>query len=451
MKKLKIKWPSLFSMSKKDMYHDASYIGKNDNGDFLYALTRGILSGGKDIYKNDYNLTSLSDKSKALHYCQPFGMVIDRCGELMKNGVYYVVDSKDNSVNNEILSLLNAPNVLQNGKAFLKQMEMFLKCYGFCPVVMVRSTKKSTPKAMYIVNPEYFHMKGHGRLYKQYKKEDVIREVYIEYGGTTVELEDYEYFVVYDSIVNIPESKDDDITFFSKTDTLSLQTINYMSQLIGRGNLIKNGGPIGILYNNDNSDTRNYALTPEEGDRINEEFKHKYGIVNKAFEILVTSKNVGYTSIGSNIKDMMLHEEDVRCVNDIANTIGLSPDVFTQGATYDNKQSAQRDSYQNLTIPDSLLIAESLTNALCSDGLRIKIDFSDVSCLQEDLNKKATALRNASSSLVSLIKNRLLTDIEARIELSKYLDIDPNNPNGEFREESINNEQNTERDGNKPE
>ena len=58
---------------------------------------------------------------------------------------------------------------------------------------------------------------------------------------------------------------------------------------------------------------------------------------------------------------------------------------------------------------------------------------------------------SCSSSLVSLIKNRLLTDIEARIELSKYLDIDPNNPNGEFREESINNEQNTERDGNKPE
>lgn len=207
-----------------------------------------------------------------------------------------------------------------------------------------------------------------------------------------------------------------------------------MSQIIGRGNLIVNGGPKGILYGDDTSDVGNAALTPKEADNIMAKFKRKFGIVNKLYEIMVTNKKVGWINIGSKTQDLMLHEEGTACLNEISNTIGLQPDLFSQGATFDNKESAKKAAYQDLIIPDSELIAKTLTDAICPEGVFIKIDFSHVSCLQEDKAKNAQSLSSAASAISNLVDGGLITPDEARIELANYLDIDPEKPKGEYKQ-----------------
>lgn len=425
------------NLNVKDMYSDASYIGKDKGGNHLYIqkwLTS--LFSDRKIYRTEFDMSTTEGKALALRVVQPFAMVVDRCGSMMRNGKCYVVDKNDNERPryNDIVSLLDKPNPMQNGKAFLKQVEMYLKAFGFCPIFALRATKKDLPKVMVVIPPELFHVEGVGDFFKDSSKDSIIKRAFIKWDNGEIELYEEDYILIYDSIAFYPQQKGDEIKFYTPVDTLSAHTRNYMSQIIGRGNLIVNGGPKGILYGDDTSDTGNAALTPKEADGIMDRFKRKFGIVNKLYEIMVTNKKVGWINIGSNTQDLMLHEEGAACLNEISNAIGLQPDMFSQGATFDNKEAAKKAAYQDLIIPDSELIAQAFTDAICPEGVFIKIDFSHVSCLQEDKAKNAQSLSSAATAINSLVLNGLITPDEARFELANYLDIDPEKPKGEYKQ-----------------
>lgn len=428
---------SLFRLNLKDMFTDASYQGIDRAGNHWYGqkwLTS--LFADKSIYKTDFDLSTNEGKALALQVVQPFAMVADRIGVMMRNGKYYVVDKNDNERPRykDIEALLAKPNLMQDGKSFLKQVEIYLKVYGFCPIFCLRATKRDLPKAMIAIPPQMFHIEGKGNIFSAQTKEDIVNRAYIKWGNGEINLLEEDYILIYDSIANYPQQDGDEISFYTPVDTLSPHTRNYMSQLIGRGNLIVNGGPKGILYGDDTSDTGNAALTPKEADELNKSFKRKFGIVGKLYEVMVTNKKVGWINIGANTQQLMLHEEGASCLNEICNTFGLQPDMFSQGATFDNKEAAKKAAYQDLIIPDSELIAQALTNGICPEGVFIKIDFSHVSCLQEDKAANAQSLSNAANAVGNLVNWGLITPDEARMELSNYIDIDPEKPLGEYKQ-----------------
>ena len=419
------------------MFTDAVYQGRDCAGNHLYGM-KWITSlfADKSIYTTDFDMSTNEGKALALKVVQPFGMVADRIGSMIRNGKYYVVDKNDNERPRykDLEALLAKPNLMQDGKSFLKQVEIMLKVYGFCPIFCLRATRSDLPKAMVVIPPELFHIEGKAGLFNAQKKEDIIKRAYIKWGNGEIELYDEDYILIYDSIANYPQQDGGEITFYTPVDTLSPHTRNYMSQLIGRGNLIVNGGPKGILYGDDTSDTGNAALTPKEAEELNQNFKRKFGIVGKLYEVMVTNKKVGWINVGSNTQQLMLHEEGVSCLNEICNTFGLQPDMFSQGATFDNKEAAKKAAYQDLIIPDSELIAQALTSGICPEGVFIKIDFSHVSCLQEDKAANAQSLSNASKAVGNLVNWGLITPDEARMELSNYIDIDPEKPLGEYKQ-----------------
>lgn len=427
----------LFRLNLKDMFTDAVYQGRDTAGNHWYG-TKWITSifSNNNIYKTDFDLSTNDGKALALEVVQPFAMVADRIGTMMRNGKYYVVDKNGNEKPRykDIEQLLAKPNVMQDGRAFLKQVEINLRVYGFCSIFCLRATKGDLPKAMIVIPSELFHVEGKGNLFNARKKEDIIKRAYIKWGDGEIDLYEEDYILLYDSIATYPQKVGNDITFYTPVNTLSPHVRNYMSQIIGRGNLITNGGPKGILYGDDTSDVGNAALTPKEADELNKSFKRKFGIVNKLYEIMVTNKKVGWINIGANTQQLMLHEEGVSCLNEIANTFGLQPDMFSQGATFDNKEAAKKAAYQDLIIPDSELISQGLTDGICPEGVHIKIDFSHISCLQEDKAANAQSLSNAATAVGNLVNWGLITPDEARVELSNYLDIDPEKPMGTYKQ-----------------
>lgn len=428
---------SLFGLKLKDMFTDAVYHGKDSVGNHLY-MQKWITSlhAGKSIYNTEFDMSTAEGKAVALKVVQPFAMVADRIGSMMRNGKYYVVDKNDNERPRykDIESLLAKPNLMQDGKSFLKQVEIYLRVYGFCPIFCLRATRKDLPKVMIAIPPHMFHLESSGHVFSAQTREEIIKRAYIKWGNGEINLLDEDYILIYDSIAEYPQQEGGEISFYTAVDTLSPQTRNYMSQLIGRGNLIVNGGPKGILYGNDTSDVGNAAMTKKEADEMNSNFKRKFGIVGKLYEVMVTNRKVGWINIGANTQQLMLHEEDKACLNDISNTFGLQPDMFSQGATFDNKEAAKKAAYQDLIIPDSELIAQALTDGICPDGVFIKIDFSHVSCLQEDKAANAQSLSNAANAVGNLVNWGLITPDEARMELANYIDIDPEKPLGEYKQ-----------------
>lgn len=422
------------------MYDDATYQGKDKGGNHWYTPAWVKVLFSRPNIAIDYNMKTVSGKAEALAGCQPFAMVLDHCGKMIQNGRYYVTDLNGNEKPRfkDITDLLSRPNAFQNGRIFLKEIEVKLKAFGFVPIYTLRATKSDLPASMVTIPPELFHMESTGSIFAQRDLSDIVKRAYIKWGNQEIELAEEEYFVIYDSIVNVPCNPGSEFTFYTPVDTLSQHTKNYMAQLIGRGNLIINGGPKGILYGNDTTDTGNAALTPTESKELQNDFKRKYGIVQKLYEVMVTPKKLGWITLGSNTQQLMLHEEDKACVKDIATTIGFDPNLILQGSTYDNASEAKKSAYQDLIIPDSENIAQSLTNALCKDRAIIKLDFTHVPCLQQDMSELASALSTASGAVASLYNNRLLTFDEARMELANFTDIDPDNPKGQFKEETNN-------------
>lgn len=375
------------------------------------------------------DMTTALGKRAALLRCDPFFTVVDKAGMMMSRGIPYLVD-KDNNERagfKELKQLFKHPNPLQSFASFLKEVEISLKVFGFCPIVLVRSFRGAIPKAMWIVPAELFHMQGTGKLYSQFEYQEVIQRTYISWGGREIDFDASELLLITDSRMIFPDNYSVDVEFRSVADGLSASVNNWICAMEASHTLIVHGGPKGIVYNDHIDEMGNVALTAKEEKALKDEFKQKYGLVGKEYPIVVSTKKLGWIPLDYNADQLKLHEEDVRCTEKISNAIGINPNIFTN-AKFDNQESAKRAAYQDVIIPDSLKIAEAFTEALCPSGLSVKLDFSGVECLQADRQKEASTLSSLASALTGFVGNGILTPYEVRKELSKYIDIDPDIP-----------------------
>ncbi len=429
-------WSLKSLFSRKGMQGTVTYAGQDEGGNYWYLSPWAVeLANGGINHRIDFNMTTPQGKAEALAACFPLSAVLGILGDMIQNGRFYVVDNNGNEKPrfSPIARLLAKPNLLQDGKAFLKNVEINLECFGFCPVYALRATASDLPLSMTIIPPELFHIEGTGVLFAQQNLSEIIKRAYIVWAGRQILLQPEEYFLIHDSQMHIPACNGNEIRFSSPADTLSAHIRNYMAQLVARGNLIVNGGPKGILYGNDTSDVGNAALTPKEADILQEKFKRKYGIVNKLYEIMVTPKKLGWITLGSNTEQLKLFEEDKYCIQAVAQAFGIDPNLVTQGSTYDNAAAAKKAAYQDVVIPDAETICQTLTDVLCPGTARITLDFTHISYLQEDNAAMASALSTAGSAIGNLYDNGLITFEEARMELAKYIDINPDAPQGLFK------------------
>lgn len=403
-----------------------------------------LISGVNNV---NYDMHRDSDKLLAFRNCTPLNSVISKSSSLFSNGKFYVVDKENNDITGgnaeKIINLLKQPNPLQSGRVFNRQVEACLKLFGRCPIYTLRGTKTSIPVSMWIIPPILFKQVTTGKLWGQSNKSDIIKETYIEWAGDKIILDEEDYFIVIDSDIDIQQSSAE-IRYSSATNALTNVVNNWMAQAIARGNLIINGGPKGVLCNDDNSELQNLALTPEEQKDLNSKFKEDYGFVNKPFQILVTMARLKWLPLSFDVAQLKLHEEDKSCVTHICSTIGLNPNIFIPNSTFSNLGDAQKTAYQDVIIPDAENYAETLTSAICPNGLTIKLDYTHIDILQKDKKEAATALAAVSNAISNLINDKIISTVEARIELSNYIDIDPENIQGEIHYENQGTENRTE-------
>lgn len=426
------------------MAGNVNVVEKDEAGNIWYinVLSKGlrqVMEGKSEVL----DMLNLVDKRRALIACTPFATVIERCGSMFSNGKFYVTDKDGNEhLDNEkgkyskIRSLLKHPNPIQSGRQFNKQVEITLKTFGFCPIYTFRALRSEVPVSMWIIPPELFHVEIDSNIWKKAKLEDIVKKAWIMWGNENIHLENDEYFIVSDANADISMSEQE-LSYNHVTDSLSRPINNWIAQMIARGTLIVDGGPKGVLCNNANGDIYgDSSLSPGEADRLNDKFKRKYGIVGKLFSILVTTANVKWVPITGNSEDLKLHQEDKECRNAICNALGINPNVLISDSTYDNQNGAKRDAYQDLVIPDSENYCEALTRAIVgNDEIVIRLDYSHVSVLQEDKKNAASALSLVSNAIRNLYNDGIITLVESRREVANYIDIDPDDPEGDYKQE----------------
>ena len=86
-----------------------------------------------------------------------------------------------------------------------------------------------------------------------------------------------------------------------------------------------------------------------------------------------------------------------------------------------------------MIIPDSENYSEALTRAIVEEGIIIKLDYTHISCLQEDKQNSARAFFLTTSTISKLYNDGLITDIESRKEIANLIDINPDKPEGQYK------------------
>lgn len=158
--------------------------------------------------------------------------------------------------------------------------------------------------------------------------------------------------------------------------------------------ILANRGVSGIV-----GDKSTLPMTPTEAEIVDNSLKKRIGGADKFGGIIVSNKDLTYTSISMTSADLELLKKGVVTLRTLCNVLGLDSGLFNDPETqkYSNRVEAQKALYTNCIIPLSDKMSEAYTKFLCPNhfpgqNVRMRQDFTQIECLQDNLKEKSEIL-----------------------------------------------------------
>lgn len=372
----------------------ATYRTPYGNANWIFEMMNG--QPGYFQYK-DYNSCA-----EAYRRCAPVNAIINRKAQTFINGKTWVLNTagkargkvSTSEVAVRLTNLFNKPNPVQSGKQFEAQGYIFEQLFGFNIVLCMKPVgfDRTYTYAMWNIPASWLDIEETRKLFYNSQQPN-IKKIVLTYNGERSELDIENLFIMKD---NQPSF---DTVFFpsSKLQPLSLVINNIIGAYESRNVLINYRGALGLLTTEQGPGQ--YApmpMTPEEKEKLQTDFK-KYGLMNKQWQVIITSAAMKWQQMGYATKDLMLFEEITDDIARLCDGIGYPDFLISSGtgqkSTYDNVKEGNKMLYQDFTIPDSCIIYEQWNNwfSTADYGLVIDKDYSHVPILQEDEKVKAEA------------------------------------------------------------
>lgn len=130
------------------------------------------------------------------------------------------------------------------------------------------------------------------------------------------------------------------------------------------------------------------TTTPEQMNYIKEQLKQNYQGPKNARKPFVTTGDIA--NFGQNAAELDFTNSKKSNWIEICAAFGVSLANLgmTENVNLANAEAMNKQLYQDTIIPLVTLYEIQLTNQLCGEGVRIKADYSNLSALQENLDKK---------------------------------------------------------------
>ena len=188
--------------------------------------------------------------------------------------------------------------------------------------------------------------------------------------------------LIHIKFANIVDTGDDQwyglspLRALQKTYTASNEVIN------AQNHLFKNKGAIGFV----SSSEATLPLTAKERQKIDQQFTERSGGSNQYGKILTSDVPMTYTEIGKTPKDLMLDTASTSFLRVICSSFGVDSALFNdpQNKTYNNRQDATRDYYNDVCIP---LMQRILQAFNYSWKVEIEINTDEILAIQKDDEK----------------------------------------------------------------
>lgn len=372
------------------------------DGSHSYSISEGNTS-----FLDGQDPLAISLKNPVISAC------IEIRAKILSQAEFYIEDSNgEKNVEDDLIKLINNPNVHQSKQDFLKQFEWFKSTYGwvyqkpyaavgYAPsaIFNLKSSCITFPKTM--LNPMVWKDKDIKNYYKQkfnYKINDVEKSIELK-----------EVIPFYDLTNSLTESKESFITSPSRIESIIKQISNIdligsaenvMVQTNGRemfyGGQTK-GGNLGISLQLDTDDKKN----------IESRLMNNYGFGRGKKRSIALKNEVGHKSLHIPLKELGFHESIISNANLVREAYGVPNelyDTYMKGSTFENQKEALIGFVQNTIQGVADDLANSWTSHFGYEDKPIKVSFSHLPVMQHTEDKKADKLLKISTAYRNLMQ-----------------------------------------------
>ena len=323
------------------------------------------------------------------------------------------------------LGLFSKPNPLQNFKELAMQYHVLRDIFGNAFIHPVFGNKKDLTTAIWNLPPANAEVipteaieEGNQIVFNMTKLDEIIKEYVFRYLNTTINYTPEEIIHFNDNQIQFKDNKY--LLGDSKIRPLQQPCENILHAYEARGVLIQNSA-LGILTN-DSRDaiTGTLPLSKPDKEQLQEDYK-KYGLTKAKWQMIITNAALKWQSMAVDTGKLKLFEEVDADYRTIANAYSFPPEILQTDSTYENKQRAIVQLYQDAIIPEANEFLQGIGNFLQLDNVFLKADFSHIAALQADLEKRSRTLNWAATGLSKAKDSGFIDEVDATEEFKKYL------------------------------
>jgi hypothetical protein len=375
---------------------------------------------------NQYISGSMSaDDAKYLTYylsVPELQSVINYRAKLFASMKVKLKNTKDNKIveNHKILELLEQPNVLQDFTEFANQASVLKDIFGNNYIHKLVGVKEV--KALFNLpagEAEIVPVEGNTILFNQTDINKIIKEYLFKWEDGKIKYKPEHVIHSNDTQIRFDLSTDKYLKGSSRIQSLTQACENVITAYQARG-ILQGNAPVGII-NNKTKDGTGAAVLDPEGKKVVQEALKKYGLSHKKYQFIVTGMELGFQSMATNVGMLKLFEEVAADQLAIANAYSFSSDIFKPDVKFTNKEEADKQMYQNATIPDTKAWLKNLSKGLglFEENLLLIPDFTHIPVLQDDLNERAKMWVNAIKAMSTAKADGVLDDNDYKENLKK--------------------------------
>jgi HK97 family phage portal protein len=318
-----------------------------------------------------------------------------------------------------LLDLFAKPNPIQGFKEFATQYYLLRSIFGNDFIHPVFGQNKQNVKALWNLPPmdaEVIAVEG-GIPFNMTDIDEIIKGYEFTYNGQKIQYASDEIIHFNDNQVTFDTNKW--LLGDSKIRPLTQACENIKSAYEARGMLIQKS-PLGILSNRTSDGIGRVDMKPEEKKAVQNDFKSAYGMTAQKWHVVLTNQDLNWQSMAADIGRLKLFEEVDHDFRAIANQFNFPPEILQTDSTYENKERALVQLYQEAIIPEANEWLQGLANWMEVD-YTLEADFSHIAVLQQDLERRSRSLNMAATGLSKAVQGGIVEQAEAAEEFKKYL------------------------------
>ena len=350
-------------------------------------------------------------------------IVINKFADMYSNFKIQIKDKDENIVENvPEFDLLNQPNFLKSQNDYFHEECVLFLVYGNLMTYKNQPSQLSAPSTLFNISPQYIKPKLTGKLFDQIEIKGAISEyIYDDGGGRKIYTPDEIMYVVNASL-------DNPLIGQSKLVVLKYPLSNIDGAYRYRNAILTKKGALGFIFSKSQADTQfgkmSQGFSKEDKETINNAYFENNGVNDNQKPFRLVDGEMGFVPTSYPTKDMLLFEEVEVNKLTLADSYGLSSNIFRTNTTFENLKNGIVQSYQDAIFPHADMMSQRMTKFLGLDkrGLKIEYSYEHLEILKQNKLQGSTAIERSLNALNNAAQNNIITQEEAQRVAQQLID-----------------------------